>query len=370
MNQVVAANSSKCLQDQKMLLLQLRNNLTYDSEVSTKLVKWNQRIDCCQWQGVTCNDEGQVIGLDLTNELFSGREVPRKIFQVPTLQTIDSSVNEMLGGSLPEFPSNGSLQTLVLSVTKFSGSLPKSIENLRMLSRVEIRACNFTGLIPTSMENLTHLVHLDFDLNSFTGSFLYFKLSKNLTYINSARNKLTGISSDWQGLDNLEHLDLSNNSIAGLIPASLFYLPSLSELDGQITELQNVNSPLDDLDLSANKLEGPIPEFLFGLHDLLSLSLSFNNFNGTVQLKKFTKLDKIVDLDLSHNSLSVDTNISESELSLLPQLNTFMLASCNLQNVSFLKNQSKLSMLDLSNNQLTGEIPTGWWKSMMDFSVF
>ncbi|KAK6804913.1 hypothetical protein RDI58_002697 [Solanum bulbocastanum] len=410
MSDVVAANSSKCLEDQKMLLLQLRNNLTYDSEISTKLVKWNQRIDCCQWEGVTCNGEGQVIGLDLSAESFSGSitpladlkflsivrldgnnlsapipeffaeftnltvlslsscnligEAPQKIFQVPTLQTIDLSVNEMLGGSLPEFPSKGSLQNLVLSDTKFSGSLPESIGNLRKLSRVELRACNFTGPIPSSMENLTQLVLLDFNLNSFTGSFPSFKLSKNLTDIYTARNRLTGISSDWEGFENLEYLDLSNNSISGLIPESLFYLPSLSALvlsnnkfSGQITELQNVISPLTNLDLSSNKLEGPIPEFLFELHDLYGLSLSFNKFNGTVQLKKFTNINKLVDLDLSHNSISVDTNISESDLALLPQLNSFMLASCNLQNISFLKNQSKLSMLDLSNSQLTGEIP-------------
>ncbi|KAH0782966.1 hypothetical protein KY290_002564 [Solanum tuberosum] len=410
MSDVVAANSSKCLEDQKKLLLQLRNKLTYDSEISTKLVKWNQRIDCCQWEGVTCNGEGQVIGLDLSAESFSGSitpladlkflsivhldgnnlsapipeffaeftnltvlslsscnligEAPQKIFQVPTLQTIDLSVNRMLGGSLPEFPSKGSLQNLVLSYTKFSGSLPESIGNLRKLSRVELRACNFTGPIPSSMENLTQLVLLDFNLNSFTGSFPSFKLSKNLTDIYSARNRLTGISSDWEGFENLEYLDLSSNSISGLIPESLFYLPSLSALflsnnkfSGQITELQNVISPLESLELSSNKLEGPIPEFLFELHDLYGLSLSFNKFNGTVQLKKFTNLNKLVNLDLSHNSLSVDTNISESDLALLPQLNSFMLASCNLQNISFLKNQSKLSMLDLSNSQLTGEIP-------------
>ncbi|CAN4111182.1 unnamed protein product [Withania somnifera] len=418
MSDAVAANSRKCLKDQKMLLLQLRNNLTYDSEISTKLVKWNQRIDCCLWQGVTCNGEGQVIGLDLSYESFAGSinplanlkylsvirldgnnlsgripdffanfpnltvlslsycnligEAPQKIFQVSTLQTIDLSQNEMLGGSLPEFPSNGSLQTLVLSVTKFSGSLPESIANLRKLSRVELSNCNFTGPIPTSMENLTQLVLLDFHSNSFTGSFPSFKLSKNLTRISSAGNRLTSISSDWQGFGTLEFLDLSNNSIAGLVPASLFCLPSLLDLDlsinkfyGKITEVQNVTSPVNNLDLGANKLEGPVPEFLFELQDLSGLSLSSNKFNGTVQLKKFTKLNKLVSLDLSHNSLSVDTNISESDLALLPQLNSFTCASCKLKNISFLKNQSRLSMLDLSNNQLTGEIPN-WLVEISD----
>ncbi|XP_070037121.1 receptor-like protein 50 isoform X2 [Nicotiana tomentosiformis] len=411
---VAAANSSKCLQDQKVLLLQFKNNLTYDSEVSTKLVKWNQRIDCCQWQGITCNDAGQVIGLDLSYESFSGSinqlanlkflsvirldvnnlsapipdffldfsnltvlslyscnligEVPQKIFQVSTLQTINLSQNE-LWGSLPEFPSNGSLHTLDLSYTGFSGSIPTSIENLTMLSHVDLRLCNFTGSIPSSMENLTQLSYLDFNWNSFTGSFPTFKLSKNLTYITAAGNNLTGISSDWEGHENLEYLDLSNNSLSGLIPASFFHLPSLVSLylannkfSGQITELQNVTSPLVTLDLSANKLEGPIPEFFFELHDLGTLALSSNNFSGTVHLKKFTKLNNLGSLDLSHNSLSIDTNISESDFALLPQLGGLFLVSCHLQNISFLKNQSSLQMLDLSSSQLTGEIPNWLWE--------
>ncbi|XP_060216876.1 receptor-like protein 35 [Lycium barbarum] len=230
----MAANSIKCLQDQKVLLLQLRNNLTYDPQLSPNLAKWNDAIDCCEWQGVICNSAGQVIGLDLTHEWFSGNinalanlkflsvirlddnnlsasipeffadfsnlsalslrscnligQVPKKIFQVPTLQTIDLSDNFKLGGTLPDFPSNGSLRSLFLSYTDFSGNLPKSIGNLRMLSDVSFYSCNFTGPIPSSIENLTHLVSVDFSLNSFTGSIPSFRLSKNLTYANFKRN--------------------------------------------------------------------------------------------------------------------------------------------------------------------------------------
>ncbi|KAF3624473.1 hypothetical protein FXO38_30236 [Capsicum annuum] len=71
MNDVMEANSSKCLQDQKMLLLQLKNNLTYDSEISLHLAYWDDTIDFCEWKGVTFNDVGQVIGLDLNHEWLS-----------------------------------------------------------------------------------------------------------------------------------------------------------------------------------------------------------------------------------------------------------------------------------------------------------
>ncbi|PHT41165.1 hypothetical protein CQW23_20019 [Capsicum baccatum] len=416
MNDVVEANSSKCLQDQKILLLQLRNNLTYDSELSSCLAKWDETVDCCEWQGVTCNGAGQVIGLDLNREWFSGNidplaslkylsvirlddnylpshlpdffaeftnltvlslsscnltGVPQKIFQVPTMHTIDLSNNLRLHGTLPEFPSNGSLETLRLSWTKFSGSLPESIGNLRMLSDVSFYACNFTGPVPSSIENLTHLVSVDFALNDFNGSIPSFKLSKNLTYANFEGNLFTGelISSNWDGLENLETLDFSDNSISGLIPPSFFSLPSLKDLNlngnkfyGRIAELQNVTSPLTNLDLIGNNLAGPLPEFFFQLHNLLRLSLSFNNFSGTVQLHKFTKLKKLDNLDLSHNRLSVDADISESDIALLPQFLVLRLASCNLRTISFLKNQTRLALLDLSKNHIRGEIPNWIWE--------
>ncbi|XP_060216878.1 receptor like protein 22-like [Lycium barbarum] len=118
------------------------------------------------------------------------------------------------------------------------------------------------------------------------------------------------ISSNWYGLENLETLDCSENSLSGVIPPSFFFLPSLTDLClndnnfyGQITELQNVTSSLTNRNLGDNNLDGPLPDFFFQLHNLSHLSLSFNNFTGTVQLDKFTKLKKLANLDLSHNRL-------------------------------------------------------------------
>ncbi|XP_059310615.1 receptor-like protein 50 [Lycium ferocissimum] len=416
---VVAANSSKCLEDQKISLLQLRNNLTYDSEGSIKLAKWDERIDCCQWQGITCNGAGQVIGLDISYEGFSGNindsslanlkflseiildgnylsapipeffadfsnltvlslrlcnltgEAPQRLFQVPTLQIIHLSQNVMLGGSLPEFPSNASMRIIVLSYTNFSGTLPKSLGNLRRLTHLDLLTCSFTGHVPSSIENLTQLIYLDFFLNHFSGSIPSFRQSKNLSIMTFSHNNFSGEipSSHWVGLENLIALDLSNNSLAGLIPASLFSLPSLEMLDltgnkftGQITEPQKVTSPLIQLYLAGNNLEGPIPEFFFELHNLKYLSLYYNKFNGTLQLKKFTKLEKLVDLDLSDNSLSVDTNLSESELALFPHLSFLRLGSCSLYNISFLVSLPEVRTLDLSDNHLRGEIPNWIWE--------
>ena len=103
---------------------------------------------------------------------------PEKIFRIQTLQTIDLSNNELLQGSLPEFLRNGSLRSLLLSGTKFSGALPDAIGNLTMLSKLDLSNCNFSGSIPNSMENFVQLVYLDMSFNSFAGQIPSFSMTK------------------------------------------------------------------------------------------------------------------------------------------------------------------------------------------------
>ncbi|XP_031098262.1 receptor-like protein 50 [Ipomoea triloba] len=460
----------ECVPDQKAVLLQIRNQLSYNSSLSFKLVLWDKRVDCCQWPGVSCNHAGYIIGVDLSYEPITGGAnaifllkllpslsvirldwvnfsapfpdifagftnltvlslsncnftgtVPQKVFQVPTLQTIDLTFNKMLEGSLPDFPENGSLQSLQLGITKFSGRLPESIGNLRLLSHIDLTGCSLSGAIPASITKLTNLVELRLGGNHFSGWIPPFKLFKNLTEIGLSNNDFTGEipSSHWDGLNNLESLYLDGNSFSGPIPPSLFFLPSLTTLclfknkfsghinelqnvtsqlidldlsdnnlegtvplfffqlpnltslylssnkfSGQIIDLQNVTSQLRDLDLSKNNLEGPIPSFFFQLQNLTTLFLSSNKFNGTVHLTRFKNPENIWFLDISHNSLAVETNIRAAELSLLPEFRILYLASCNLHKFpDFLKNQSKLQMLDLSSNAISGEIPE--WISEM-----
>ncbi|KAM1457619.1 hypothetical protein ACFX13_035634 [Malus domestica] len=153
---------------------------------------------------------------------------PKKIFQVPTLQAVDLSGNPQLQGSLPEFSKSGSLRSLVLNGANFSGQLlPNSIGNLKFLSSIDIANCNFTGSIPRSMEDLTQLIYLDYSANKFNGSVPSFSMAKNLTLIDLSHNQLTGWinSSHWESLTNLVNLNLRHNLLDGTIPSSCFLFP-------------------------------------------------------------------------------------------------------------------------------------------------
>ncbi|XP_030518256.2 receptor-like protein 7 [Rhodamnia argentea] len=297
----------------------------------------------------------------------------KKIFQVQTLQTLDLSGNKLLQGSLPGFPENGSLERLVLSFTSISGRLPESIGNLRNLSRIELVNCNFDGNIPSSFTNLSQLAYLDFSFNNFTGSIPSLSKSKNLTQITLSHNNLTGQinSTQWECLSSLLILDLRFNSLKGDIPSSLFTIPSIQKLQlsnnqfsGQVKGSFNATlHELDTLDLSNNNIGGELPMSIWELRGLQYLSLSSNNFSGSFPINLVQQLKNLYYLDLSYNHFIINATNNASQVPLFPYIRTLKLDSCHLRTLpEFLAGQRRLIYLDLSGNQIQGEIPKWIWE--------
>ncbi|XP_047943993.1 receptor-like protein 34 [Salvia hispanica] len=297
------AHTQHCLENEKTLLLELKNQLVFDSSYSTYLVQWNQKEDCCSWKGVECDDTGHVISLQLNNEGISG------------------GLNESSSLFRLNF-----LEELSLQLNSFSGSLPHNISNLARLSTLDLSFCNFSGAIPSTLSNLTQLVHLEMAYNFFSGSIS---------------------SGQFEGFSKVEYIDLSSNSLSGSIPIPIFNIPSLREiylydnqLSGKVDEFAIVNiSLLSSLDLSNNRLESPIPNSFIKLQSLNSLDLSYNLFNDTFQLDKFLSLPNLETLILSNNNLSLSGSHR------------------------FPVNQSSnFESLDLSDNMIAGEIPSWIWE--------
>ena len=105
-----------------------------------------------------------------TNNIQKYYSVSRLVISI-IIVIAPTSYNDLLQGSLPEFLPNGSLRSLLLSGTNFSGALPDTIGNLRRLSKIDLSMCNFNGSIPYSMANLTQLIYLGCHTTNSTDRF-------------------------------------------------------------------------------------------------------------------------------------------------------------------------------------------------------
>ncbi|GLT32392.1 hypothetical protein SLA2020_070630 [Shorea laevis] len=346
----VVLASGHCQSDQQELLLQLKNRLNFDSDVSPKLVKWNQSLDCCMWEGVTCDTGGHVTDLDLSDEwIVGGIDNSSSLFDLQHLQSLNLANNH------------------------FNSNFPPRFDKLSNLSHLNLSNAGFTGQIPEVITNLAQLVSLDFSSNNFSGPIPSFSFAKNLTHLDLAHNQLTGsiLSTKWSSLSKLEFINLRDNALSGTLPAALFEIPSLQSLilsqnqfTGELHETPKLaSSTLESLELDGNMLNGSLPMFVFGLQSLEVLILSSNNFSGPLNLSSILNLTNLSTLDLSFNSLSINATISDRVS--VSQIQTLKLASCNLERFpNFLEEQSKLSILDLSVNQIYGEIPNWVWTSL------
>ncbi|XP_045828879.1 receptor-like protein 19 [Trifolium pratense] len=340
--------TSLCVGNQQSLLLQMKKNLIFKSTMSQKLVHWNQSDDCCEWYGVTCNNKGHVITLDLSNEFISG-QLQSSLFNLKHLENLNLAYNE------------------------FHSEIHSEFQNLNNLKYLNLSNAGFQGKLPNSISDLTQLVHLDLSFNNFTGPLPSFNRSKSLKVLSLNHNNFKGLvpSTHFEGLINLMSIDLGDNSLEGNFPSSLFRLQSLqilmlyyNKFDGHLEEIPNASlSLLEMVDLSGNNIEGPIPLSIFKLKRLLLLQLSKNKFNGTIQLDVIGRLQNLSTLDLAHNNLFVDASIRhEHEASSFPNLKRLWLASCNLSAFpEFLKYKSSMQFLDLSSNQISGPIPNWIW---------
>ncbi|KAL5981688.1 hypothetical protein ACLOJK_015751 [Asimina triloba] len=240
-----------------------------------------------------------------------------------------------------DMSAEGSQWSLVIS------SGPPSLRVLSMYN------CSLSGTILPSISPLHRLSHLNLGSNSFSSMPL-----------DSFRNLLP-----LKSLTNLEYLDLSENSLHGIIPSSFFTLPSLrslvlggNQLGGQLSEFHNSSSltKLEYLDLSQNNLSGTIPSSMFTLPSLRFLYLEGNQLVG--QPSKFpnssSSLAKLEYLDLSENNFY--GRIPSSLFTLPPSLQSLRLWGNRLSGqLSEFHNSSSslLYHIDLSQNQLQGMLP-------------
>nr|GEX62428.1 putative leucine-rich repeat protein, plant-type [Tanacetum cinerariifolium] len=337
--QLVAATGQsvhKCIEKERQALLDFKVPLHDPSDM---LSTWRpEDDDCCQWFGVTCNNQtGHVTELTLWGGLDSLEgEITLSLLNLTYLNHLDLFGNSF-HGTFPKFiRSMTHLTFLSLAFNEFTGTIPESIGNMTQLTYLDLFENSFIGVIPQSIGNITQLTYLDLFANKFSGVIpeSIGSLTK-LTYLNLHRNEFSGTIPDSIGsMTKLTSLNLAANNFIGTIPRSICSLTKFTSLD-----------------LSGNQFSGTIPMCIGYLTKLTSLDLAANNFSGVIP-SFIGSLTKLTSLDLSDNSFYGTIPREFGNLTNLVYLYLHSLRSCRVENLDWLSSLSSLEELKMDGTSL------------------
>lgn len=211
--------------------------------------------------------------------------------------------------------SHSSLKRLVITETGIAGNLPSVIP--AGVSHFDLSRNALNGSISSSL----------FANSSVNASNFILNLSHNQLSGSIPENFLSEFSASVSSLE----IDLSSNGLSGSIPSTLFQVEALRDL------------VMVNFELAHNNLEGSIAADWLS-HELgnivsLSLNVSSNRLNGTIDPSLFSELESLVDLSLDASK----NRLSGPIPSFWSSMNSTALASVNF---------------DFSHNEITDTIGT------------
>ena len=322
----------------------------------TNQENWMTDAPLSQWAGVTADQNGNVIGLNLRHNNMEGL-IPASIANMEHMESLSLGNNP--SGEFAKAVREGRDTLPVLIAQKANrivGPLPEELFTLKALKRFELERTGLTGQFPIGFTRMENLETLDLGYNSLEGP-----IPAELGRLNTLRrlslynNQLQGtIPPELGGMEQLVQLGLSGNNLSGTIPSELGNLPALTNDDKNhlilISTLWGTG-----LGLADNQLTGEIPPSLGNLIGLGYLGLNDNQLTGEIP-PSLGNLIQLRYLDLRANQL---TGRIPKELAEMKSLQDLSLADNMLTGrlPEVLAEIESLESLDVRNNQLSGTIP-------------
>ncbi|KAF8390987.1 hypothetical protein HHK36_023287 [Tetracentron sinense] len=296
------------------------------------------------------------------------------------IEHVDLSSN-LIRGRIPDaskfhfLPSK--LSSLLLRYNSFSGHIPHNIHEM-MPKLLELDLCNnfLNGIIPSSLFKINNLKVIILSSNHISGEIPQtLKNLRELQVLDVANNNLHGkLPQMSKGLGKLEVLGLANNSLHGKLlplPTRLYKLDlGDNKFFGNLTPsltymLREGASQLSILRLRSNLFSGNIPQELCRHSDLHFLDLAHNDLSGLIPSCLSNLNGMIIGkvfvpsiFTASDPHVKVVTKGRELDYSkTLPLVQSIDLSSNNLSGEIPEGLNMLLETLDLSRNQLSGMIP-------------
>ncbi|XP_047336114.1 receptor-like protein 6 [Impatiens glandulifera] len=389
----LSTSSQSTMEDQIDALLQFKKSFSLNATASTdhlshpKTASWSwssldqknrKTSSCCLWDGVMCDQNtGLVIGLDLSSSfLYGSISSSSSLFRLVHLQMLNLADNNFNDSEIPFSigSSLSNLKSLNLSNSGFSGQVPIEISRLTNLSLLDLSGNSLTLLKPDlltlvqNFANLKQLVLSETNVNSVVPGSL-----ANITSLTNLQMVSCGLYGEFPNqiflLPSLQVLRLSRNkNLTGSFPR----FDSLSQLQdirlqftsfmGKLPETIGNLASLKILALGVSGFSGPLPDSLGNLTGLSVLDLAYNSFQG--QIPNLSGLTRLTHLNLEDNQLKGEIPPLTGNLSQLARL---FLRDNELTGEipSYLMNTTQLTHLDLSGNQLRGSIPN-WFSRLIN----
>ncbi|CAM0953156.1 unnamed protein product [Alopecurus aequalis] len=339
------------------------------NEINAGIGEFMVRLPRCSWSTI------QLLSMDGTK--LTG-ELPTWIGNMTSLSVLSASFN-MIRGTVPlGVGALGHLTVLDLRVNKLDGVLVK--EHFSGLLNLGLLDLSYNSLQMDIEPNCVppfRLKHID--LNScivgprFPG---WLRWQNDIDYLGLGNTSLDDVIPDWFWVtfSRASTIDASGNMLRGSLPENLQHMSAYiidmlsNNLTGQVPRLFPVN--ISYLCLSSNSLSGSLPaELKYPL--LGGFKLANNQITGTIP-SSMCQLTGLEELDLSSNNLTgdvmqcwkeSDNNASLSNANSVDQFGSSMYSlALNNNDLSgefpkFLRRASQLLFLDLSYNRFFGSLP-------------
>ncbi|KAM4711658.1 leucine-rich repeats and immunoglobulin-like domains protein 3 isoform 1-T1 [Anableps anableps] len=306
--------------------LPLRNLFLFNNRISSLELGWSTNL------------ASTLQVLELSHNRISS--IPARFFQLPNLQHLDLSRNQIRRVEGLTFQDLPALRLLKLQRNRLSGLMDGAFFGLSNMEVLQLGFNNLTEVSKGWLYGLGALQQLHLEHNTISRiQPETWKCCQKLSKLNLSSNHLSRLEeSSFDGLSLLDELHVGDNRVSFIAGGAFRGLPNLQMLDLQNNEIswtiEDMNGPFSALEkmktlfLQGNQIRSVTKKSFSGLDELQHLDLS-NNGIMSIQANAFSQMKNLQELHMNTSSLLCDCQLKwlpiwVAEQTFLPCVN----ASC------------------------------------------